>query len=187
MRPIAGKLAMLLVLSAVPLLIPTLSTAVPIFGANVVVTTTGDVIATFQANNASFDDRLFLDSPSNVLGQIFFNHGNSIGDTRDLGTFTAGTVLTFRLHVDNTNSNFFSGPAGLNPDGLTHASVDAVGLSTTVAFEDVAGPGSDRDFNDLTFSFTNTTPVDSVPEPATVALFSTGLLALLAYGWRRRK
>ena len=47
--------------------------------------------------------------------------------------------------------------------------------------EDDATARSDRDYNDVVGSFT------AVPEPASMALFGTGLLGVLAVGRRRRK
>ena len=90
----------------------------------------------------------------------------------NLGSFTPGTELIFRLFVNNTGEAFFTGPGSRNPDGQPHARVQSAWLpgETLVSFEDLLnGP---FDYNDLSFSFTNTKAV--VPEP--------GLLAMLAAG-----
>ena len=56
-----------------------------------------------------------------------------------------------------------------------------------VGFEDLFG-GGDADFNDFQFVVTNARLVDaaSVPEPATLLLFSTGIAAMSKGPWKRR-
>jgi hypothetical protein len=110
-----------------------------------------------------------------------------VGDTASLGSFAAGTILTFRLHVNNTGYDFFSGSAASNPDATAHARVEtnwAPG-KTLVSFEDLYG--GPFDYNDLSFSFTNTigTPT-GVPEPETYALMLAGL-GVVGYAARRRR
>ena len=187
----------------------------PILGANVVVTTTGDVTATFLYGSGSYDDYLYLASPSNPyqnanpnsIGSnwIFENHSSSAGNTVDLGTFTAGTVLEFNVLADTHGGgylNWYTGPASLNADGFVHAWVDSAYTGpyggTAVGFEDLSGangnssvnngilgPG-DAGYEDLAYSFTNVQAVPTgTPEPATMFLYGLGLLGIA--GWRLRK
>ena len=141
-------------------------------GFSVIVGTTGHVEARYEGNSASFSNDLLLPG---FAGVIFNNHGSAVGSTVDLGSFVAGTELIFQLHVNNTGNNFFTGPASRNPDQHTHARVQDNWEPgrTLVSFEDLFnGP---FEYNDLSFSFTNTRSVQVVPEPETYALMLAGL------------
>ncbi|MDQ5978273.1 MAG: hypothetical protein QG602_1247 [Verrucomicrobiota bacterium] len=157
--------------------------AVPILGGSVIVASDGEVVAKFLGHTAGYTNLLYLDSPTNGIGVIFNNHASLIGSTVNLGSFTAGTELIFRINVVNTGDNFYSGPASRNADGLAHAVVDdAFSASETyVGFEDLYG-GGDRDYDDLNFSFTNvkgTNNPPGVPDTgSTAVLGAMGLLAL---------
>jgi hypothetical protein len=181
--------------------LPILANAFPIAntgeGLNVLVGGTAPIIATYQGNSAAYSDDLYLmldalGNPNNdgILGNdllIFNNHASSVGSTVNLGSFTIGTELMFRLHVNDTGLDYITGAASRNPDNHAHARVQENWQpnETLVSFEDLYnGP---FDFNDLSFSFTNTvtTPPPSVPEPATLALLGLGLVGIGAM--RQRK
>ena len=98
------------------LLTPVLTWAVPVAGGSTFVAQTGEVVATFVGSDAAYTSQLFLETPGNTLGAIFNNHSSLPGASISLGTFAAGTELVFRIHVLNTNSNFFSGSNSLNLD-----------------------------------------------------------------------
>ena len=156
-------------------------------GFKVIVGGADPVVATYQGNSASFSNDLYLmlDAAGNPGDDgdltndmfIFNNHTSSVGSTKLLGSFVAGTELMFRLFVHNTGFNYFTGPADRNPDGMFHARVLASFMpgETLVSFEDLFNtPEGPRGFNDLSFSFTGTT---SAPEPATVLLLGLGAAA----------
>ncbi len=137
------------------------------------------VVATYEGNSASYSNDLYLERDGlgnpgidgNTANDLFLfnNHVNNPGNTASVGTFSAGVELVFRLHVNNTGDNFFSGPGSRNVDGNAHARVQdnwAPG-TTLVSFEDLRG--GPFVFNDLSFSFSNTR---STPVPDSM---STGL------------
>lgn len=111
------------------------------------------------------------------------NHASAVGSTVNLGSFAAGVELLFRLHVNNTGEDFYTGPGSRNSDGHAHARVQGNWQPNEilVSFEDLRG--GPYDFNDLSFSFTNTR--SSVPEPGVLALMTLGL-AGLGVGRRKR-
>ncbi|MDH3210379.1 MAG: PEP-CTERM sorting domain-containing protein [Burkholderiaceae bacterium] len=146
-----------------------------------VIASGGNVTATYQGNSASYSNDLYLENTGTF---VFNNHANIPGDTVDLGAFAAGTELKFRMHVNNTGDDFFTGPASRNPDSSTHARVQTNWQpgEALVSFEDLFnGP---FDYNDLSFSFTNT--VAGVPEPSTYALLMAGLACVSVIARRRR-
>lgn len=157
-------------------------------GNPVLVSGSGDIIATYEGNSAAFSNDLYLFTDDSVADNdifIFNNHTSPVGATFNLGSFAPGTELVFRLHVNNTNTNYFTGLASRNPDGDFHARVQGGWApdTTLVSFEDLFnGP---FDFNDLSFSFSNTTTSNVIPEPASMLLISLGLAGLATM--QRRK
>jgi hypothetical protein len=204
MKPVrrSQMVALIVNCSAVAVLftvLPQPTSAIPIEGAPIIVATDGHVIATFQGRSPGtvFSNDLYLESPSGFSGIIFNNFSSTVGSTVDLGFFTAGTELIFRLDVNPGpglsfyDRDFYSGPGSRNPDGLAHTRVDDEWMSgqTLVEWEDLFGaPEGSAGFNDLFFSFTNvrSTPPPTVPDGgSTVALMGLAMIALI--GWARKR
>jgi len=137
-------------------------------GIEIIVNTSEPVIATYQGNSANYSNDLYLllDSSGQpgddgILSNdlfIFNNHRSPVGAKQEIGTFQIGTKLIFRLYVNNTGINFYTGPAKRNPDNHTHARVqgDWKHNEALVSFEDLYNGGTQGfHYNDLSFSFTN--------------------------------
>lgn len=171
----------------------------------------GDVKAVYIFANAG--DTSFLDETSpTAWPSLFCNHpsgsctGNVAGDTVDLGSQSG--ALVFSLRNITTGKTYWSNAADGNGNyhavistdystfglgALPAAAASALsGLSnvTFVAWEDrEAGNGSDFDYNDLVFAFSNTAPSGNpgVPEPLSLSLLGAGLLGLAGLRFRRNK
>jgi hypothetical protein len=163
------------------------ASATELFGAPVLVAADGHVVATFTGGaGAGFDNDLYLDSPIASVNPIFSNHVTTVGTMVDLGSFSAGTELLFRMHVVTNDNNFFSGPASRNIDNIVHAVTDdqLVPGQLSVGFEDNLN-GGDLNYGDMNFSLTNA-EASPVPEPGTCALTIVGLVTLACWRTIRR-
>jgi hypothetical protein len=183
--------------------LPVAASALPIAlagteGLNVLVAGS-PIIATYQGNSASYSNDLYL--MLNNSGQsaddgnlandrfIFNNHATPVGTTVNLGSFALGSELMFRLFVNNTGHNFYTGAANRNPDGYTHARVQEgwKPTETLVSFEDLYNGAFN--YNDLSFSFTNTVTspaaISAVPEPGSLALFGLGVIGASLMGRKK--
>ena len=132
---------------------------IPLTIGNVITAQGGDVTITFISMDAADTDLTFL-APVHT-STIYFNNKTAIPNvtnTFDLGTFAAGTMLTFGLTNEATHETFYTGPGANNTgtDGKVYADVHIIGLDETyVGFEDLStADGSDWDYNDLEFSVT---------------------------------
>jgi hypothetical protein len=156
--------------------------------------TSGEVFVHFFTGTAAFTSDLsgrVGDDPFTLIGT---SNETPAGAGRSLGFANAGEEIAFRLFVRDTAHEFYSGPAGQNPDNIQHVgAVDFAGGSINGSsplpagvlggFEDLFG-GGDRDFDDVRFLIT----IASVPVPGPMA--GAGLPALMALGgvvWARRR
>jgi Domain of unknown function (DUF4114)/VPDSG-CTERM motif len=166
----------------------------PITLANLITAQGGNVTVTFLSKEAADTDLIFLAPDTSTT--IFNNQTANAGDTVPLGTFAAGTVLTFTLDNINTGYIFSTGDGTHNPDGDVHAQVlynyNGHSDETYVGFEDLYGNSSDWDYNDLKFYVTtlpstggNTGRVPDVS--STLSLFGISLTGLAAFARRFKK
>ncbi len=155
--------------------------AIEIVGGKLFVAETGHVTATFLGSDAGYTDLIFFNN-AGFNTQLFNGHATPVGTTIDLGNFVRGTELSFRMHVNNTGNNFYTGPASSNFDNVIHAHANLDANKTAVlGFEDLQG-GGDRDYNDIQMRVTNVSNVPAVPEPSTwgMMLGGLGLMGFLA-------
>ena len=171
-------------------------------------TATGLVVGYFAGSDASDNDRIELwDTTQNTFsGFLLPNHSSTVGVATTFLSVNAGDNLVFILSNDSTDQledsiNNGGSSTAFSADGFNHAystpyTGSLAGLpagltGTFVGMEDLAVTGlkplsgSDLDYNDDTFVFTNIGSTVPTPEPSSIALPGTGLLGLA--GALRRK
>ena len=176
--------------------IPYPNAGTPISFVSLSATSTGEIVGYFVDASAGDTDAIALyDVTSGITSSLAFsNHSTAMGATMDFGAVTAGDQLVFELYDSSTNTTLRSDSN--NPDGVAHAYVTGFGggalsgvalpAGAYVGFEDrLKSQGSDFDYNDDNFLFTNVSVATPTPEPASLALLGTG--ALSAFGVLRRR
>lgn len=156
---------------------------------------TGDITAYFAGSGASYDEQLgMLDN--GVLTASGFgldDHSSTIGESFNLGSVTAGDVLTFVVDVTSPNlGDIYSNPAlntsyDLNGSkGHNHIysqpytageipAFGAIPTGTYVAFEDLQFPDSNFNYFDETYVFTDVATTTSTAPDATSSLALLGM------------
>lgn len=155
---------------------------------------TGEIAAYFYGSSAGGTDFInVVDVTQNIsTGWIFDNHNTAIGTMQTLSGVQAGDSIEFWIQNQAMpNQGILSSNPADSADHTNHAystpysatgptAVAGIPAGTYVGMEDEAVPGSDLDYNDDAFVFTNVGPaVSSVPEPSSVILLSAGLSILL--------
>jgi hypothetical protein len=154
----------------------------------------GSVTVTTQPVSSGYTSELWLfDSSFNRVGASYITLDEPAGVTVDITSlitgagFGIGDELIFGIYVQNTQQEFYMGPASRNPDGVLHAAVDVISASPVytadVGFEDLTN-GGDMDYDDNVFRFEGGVRVNPAPEPGTLLLAGIGALGL---GLMRRR
>ena len=174
---------------------PDVGTPITVASYDFTATATGDLAAYFYGYSAGDLDYLQISINGGTVQQFFPNKSTPVGSEVSFAV-TAGDSIDFSLWNASTSTTLEDTTA--NADGYNHAYVTPfsggivdgapIPAGTFVGFEDLLGApyqGSDFDYNDDQFVFTNVS--SGVPEPSTWAMMGLGFAALGFAGFRARK
>lgn len=155
---------------------------------NLVASATGTLDLYFAGYSAGDEDFIDLcDLNTNVCtGDIFENFTTPVGSMATLAV-NGGDQLEVFLYNASINETFSSIPAD-SADGVNHVYATPYSgtlfpgapAGTFIGTEDLPVPGSDLDYNDDQFVFTDVT-IGNTPEPGSVWLIAAGIAALLIF------
>lgn len=156
----------------------------------------GDLVAYFTGSTGSFENVLGLIVNGTDLGLSTLNsHLSAPGDVFNFGPVSAGDALVFYINVEEGLYTWASDKS-LNTDATNHIWSTAYGggdfsipEGIFVTFEDLPGTGTDFNYEDLGFVFTNVKTViipNGVPEPASWAMLIAGF-GMIGSATRRRR
>jgi hypothetical protein len=165
-------------------------------------TATGDLVGYFAGSGASLDEQVgLLDNGVLTSGGFGLDdHSTAVGASFDFGSVKAGDTLVF-VDLISGGGSVYSDPSLNVPydafgtvnnnhiystNALANQAFAGSVAGTYVGFEDLSFPGSDFNYFDDTFVFTNvSTTTHGVPDGvSTLGLLGVGIAALLVL--RRR-
>jgi hypothetical protein len=211
-RKLPGMVQPRVVLLAMLLVLGTFATALPALADGCIPYCNAGTIAPTNVFNAVATDHVtgyFVDKgpagdtdwvrmlalTTNTTSDWFFNNQTShVGDKVDFGAVNAGDLLVFELWNETENLIFASQP-DLSADGTNHAYATQFSggvlngfdfpAGTYIGMEDLPNGYADWNYNDDSFIVTNVVLGNALPEPSSILMVGTGLLAV-AGAWRRR-
>jgi hypothetical protein len=159
-------------------------------------TATGDIVGYFYGFSAADLDSIQMCdvTASTCSGFELTNQTTLVGDSFDFGPVTAGDVIDFNLMNASTGGTILSSDPTVSADGINHAyvtpytatgptAIAGIPPGTFIGMEDLSlTQGTDLDYNDDQFVFTNVGA--QVPEPS-MLIVCIGLLGLLPIARRK--
>ena len=163
--------------------------------------TSSSIDAYFYSSSAADNDTISLYdlttksflSPGNILP----NHSSTPGSEVTFSGASIGDEIVFELSNKVYPGDIFASDPALSSDGINHSyitnfdgkipgsSVTISGPALYIGMEDLPKGATDLDYNDDNFVVRGVSTTPAVPEPSSIVLLGTGLLA--AAGAVRRK
>jgi hypothetical protein len=159
-------------------------------------TSTGVIDGYFYGFSAADTDLIQMCdlTSSTCSGFELPNQTTPVGTEVDFGAVTAGDVIIFNLENTSTGDTILSSDPSMSADGINHAyitpytatgstAIAGIPPGTFVGMEDLSlSQGTDLDYNDDQFVFTNVGA--QVPEPS-LLIVCIGLVGLLPVARRK--